>query len=252
MSSARHYGYLSAVWKGDRHHKKVGTQATNWEKIFATHATNKRLVFRIYHGEFSGGPVVETLGFHCREHGQGTKIPHVVWHGQQTNKSNNQNNPQNNNSIYHEFLWISKEKTNGPVEKWAMIGASILQRRNKWSIKRRCLTSLIIRKMQIRPQWESSRMCITGNTYVTADTFLYQQNISILFSSWTWAYPVTQHLRKHWPEGRSISIVAWVTCNLCPGTLVGKLNSRTVILRNKNTKLKPGGCEMNSVDLPAK
>lgn len=184
--------------------------------------------------------------------GQGTRIPHIVWHGQQTNKNNNQNNPQNNNRIYHEFLWISKEKTNGPVEKWAMIGASILQRRNKWSIKRRCLISLIIRKMQIRPQWESSRMCITGNTYITADTFLYQQNISILFSSWTWAYPVTQHLRKHWPEGRGVSIVAWVTCNLCPGTLVGKLNSRTVILRNKSTKLKPGGCEMNSVDLPAK
>ena len=38
--------------------KRVETQATNWEKIFATHSTDKRLVFRIYHEEFPGTPVV--------------------------------------------------------------------------------------------------------------------------------------------------------------------------------------------------
>lgn len=47
MGSARHYGYLNAVCKGDRCHKE-GAQATNWEKVFATHATNKGLVVRIY------------------------------------------------------------------------------------------------------------------------------------------------------------------------------------------------------------
>lgn len=47
MSSARHYGYLGAVGKGNRRHKE-GTQATNWGKVFATHVTSKGLVFRIY------------------------------------------------------------------------------------------------------------------------------------------------------------------------------------------------------------
>lgn len=47
MSSARYYGYLGTFCKGSRHHKE-GTQATNWEKVFATHATDKRLVVKIY------------------------------------------------------------------------------------------------------------------------------------------------------------------------------------------------------------
>lgn len=29
--------------------KKVGTHTTNWENMFATHAVNKRLVFKIHH-----------------------------------------------------------------------------------------------------------------------------------------------------------------------------------------------------------
>ena len=33
--------------------------------------------------------------------------------------------------IYRESSQISKEKTNGPVEKWTMIGASMSQKRNK-------------------------------------------------------------------------------------------------------------------------
>lgn len=51
MSSARHYGYLGAVGKGNRHHNE-GTQATNWGKVFATHATSKGLIFRIYKNSY--------------------------------------------------------------------------------------------------------------------------------------------------------------------------------------------------------
>ena len=72
---------------------------------------------------------LETLSFHCRgmssKPGQGTKIPHASWHGQTTKKT------KSNNRIYCEFLHISREETNGPVEKWAVIGTSNLQKRDK-------------------------------------------------------------------------------------------------------------------------
>lgn len=45
MSSVRYYGYLGTFCKGGRHHKK---EPTNWEKVFATHATDKGLVVKIY------------------------------------------------------------------------------------------------------------------------------------------------------------------------------------------------------------
>lgn len=128
----------------------MGTQATNWEKIFTAHSTNKRLVFRIYLEEFPGTPVVEDselplqgawVQYLARE--QRSHMPRGM--ARQTTKMT-----KSNNRIYHEFLYISREETNGPVEKWAVIGTSILQKRDKWSINRRCLTVM--------------RMCITANT----------------------------------------------------------------------------------------
>jgi hypothetical protein len=111
--------------------KRVGTQATNWGKIFATHSTNKRLVFRIYHEEFPGTPVVGDSELPLR----GARVQYLVRkqrshmpHGtaRQTTKKT-----KSNNRIYREFLRISREETVGPVEKWAVIGTSILQKRDR-------------------------------------------------------------------------------------------------------------------------
>lgn len=127
MSSARCYGYLDAVCKGNRHHKE-GTQATNWEKVFSTRPTDKRLVVR----------------------------------------------------IYQEFLQIGEKMTNRKMFSRKMVSDMNKHFTEEKPVvhkcKRKCLTSLIIREMQIKTIVRQTanlvRMYITGNTSILMILFI--------------------------------------------------------------------------------